>query len=50
MNAGLNYRQTPEWAKWVLQETNNRGADLIVEVGGAGTIVQSLQAVRTGGR
>jgi NADPH:quinone reductase-like Zn-dependent oxidoreductase len=49
MKAGLNYRQTPEWAKWVLQETNNRGADLIVEVGGAGTISQSLQAVRTGG-
>jgi NADPH:quinone reductase-like Zn-dependent oxidoreductase len=49
MNARLNYRQTPDWAKWVLQETNNRGADLIVEVGGAGTISQSLQAVRTGG-
>ena len=49
LNAGLNYRQTPEWAKWVLQETNNRGADLIVEVGGAGTFSQSLQAVRIGG-
>ena len=49
MKAGLNYRQTPEWSKWVLQETNNRGADLVVEVGGAGTIGQSLQAVRTGG-
>jgi NADPH:quinone reductase-like Zn-dependent oxidoreductase len=49
MKAGLNYRQTPDWAKWVLQETDNRGADLIVEVGGAGTIGQSLQAVRTGG-
>jgi len=33
----------------VLQETNNRGADLIVEVGGAGTFNQSLQAVRYGG-
>jgi NADPH:quinone reductase-like Zn-dependent oxidoreductase len=49
MKAGLNYRQESEWAKWVLRETNNRGADLIVEVGGAGTIGQSLQAVRTGG-
>jgi NADPH:quinone reductase-like Zn-dependent oxidoreductase len=49
MNAGINYRQTPDWAKWVLQETNNCGADLIVEVGGAGTISQSLQAVRIGG-
>jgi NADPH:quinone reductase-like Zn-dependent oxidoreductase len=49
MNAGLNYRQTPDWAKWVLQQTNNCGADLIVEVGGAGTFNQSLQAVRVGG-
>jgi NADPH:quinone reductase-like Zn-dependent oxidoreductase len=49
MKAGLNYRHTPDWAKWVLHETANRGADLIVEVGGAGTIVQSLQAVCTGG-
>ena len=49
LHAGLNYRQSPEWAKWVVQETNNRGADLIVEVGGAGTFTQSLQAVRYGG-
>jgi NADPH:quinone reductase-like Zn-dependent oxidoreductase len=49
LNPGLNYRQTPDWAKWVLQQTSNRGADLIVEVGGAGTFIQSLQAVRTGG-
>jgi NADPH:quinone reductase-like Zn-dependent oxidoreductase len=49
LDAGLNYRQSPEWAKWVLKETNNRGADLIVEVGGAGTFNQSLQAVRYGG-
>ena len=49
LDAGLNYRQSPEWAKWVLKETNNSGADLIVEVGGAGTFSQSLQAVRYGG-
>jgi NADPH:quinone reductase-like Zn-dependent oxidoreductase len=49
LDAGLNYRQSPEWAKWVLKETNNGGADLIVEVGGAGTFTQSLQAVRYGG-
>jgi NADPH:quinone reductase-like Zn-dependent oxidoreductase len=49
LDAGLNYRQSPEWAKWVLKETGNRGADLIVEVGGAGTFAQSLQAVRFGG-
>jgi NADPH:quinone reductase-like Zn-dependent oxidoreductase len=49
LNAGLNYRQTPDWAKWVRRETDNRGADLIVEVGGAGTFTQSLQAIRIGG-
>jgi NADPH:quinone reductase-like Zn-dependent oxidoreductase len=49
LEAGLNYRQSPDWAKWVLKETGNRGADLIVEVGGAGTFAQSLQAVRFGG-
>jgi NADPH:quinone reductase-like Zn-dependent oxidoreductase len=49
LNAGLNYRRSPDWAKWVLRETNNQGADLIVEVGGAGTFGQSLQAVRIGG-
>jgi NADPH:quinone reductase-like Zn-dependent oxidoreductase len=49
LDAGLNYRNSPEWAKWVLKETNNRGADLVVEVGGAGTFTQSLQAVRYGG-
>jgi NADPH:quinone reductase-like Zn-dependent oxidoreductase len=49
LDAGLNYRQSPEWAKWVLKETGQRGANLIVEVGGAGTFNQSLQAVRYGG-
>lgn len=49
LDAGLNYRQSPEWAKWVHKQTSNRGADLIVEVGGAGTFSQSLQAVRMGG-
>jgi NADPH:quinone reductase-like Zn-dependent oxidoreductase len=49
LDAGLNYRQSPDWAKWVLKQTGNRGADLIVEVGGAGTFPQSLQAVRFAG-
>jgi NADPH:quinone reductase-like Zn-dependent oxidoreductase len=49
LDAGLNYREFPDWAAWVLQQTGNRGADLIVEVGGAGTFAQSLQAVRIGG-
>jgi len=49
LDAGINYRQTPKWSKWVLSETGSRGADLVVEVGGAGTLGESLQSVRTGG-
>ncbi len=49
LNAGLNYKRTPEWSSWVLEQTGNLGADLIVEVGGAGTIEQSIKAVRMGG-
>ncbi len=49
LDAGLNYRQTPEWAKWMIAMTDGVGADRIIEVGGAGTFGQSLQATRVGG-
>ena len=49
LDAGLNYKRTPGWSQWVLEQTNDLGADLVVEVGGAGTINQSLKAVRMGG-
>ncbi len=49
LDAGMNYKEDPNWADWVLAETANEGADLIVEVGGAGTFAQSLKAVRVGG-
>ncbi len=42
----LNYRATPEWGKVVAEWG---GADHIVEVGGAGTLTQSLRAVKPGG-
>ena len=45
----INYRQTPDWGKAVLALTDGRGADLVVEIGGAETIRQSLRATRTGG-
>lgn len=45
----VNYRQTPDWAKAVREASGGVGADLIIEVGGGGTIEQSLQAVRIGG-
>ncbi|MEM7048852.1 MAG: NAD(P)-dependent alcohol dehydrogenase [Acidobacteriota bacterium] len=45
----LNYRRQPEWGKEVRRLTEGRGADLVVEVGGAATLAQSLRAVRMGG-
>lgn len=49
LDAGVNYRETPEWHPWVMEQTGGRGADLVVEVGGAGTFARSLQSVRIGG-
>ena len=47
---GINYKTVPEWGKKVRELTGGKGVDLVVEVGGAGTLPQSLLAVRTGGR
>jgi NADPH:quinone reductase-like Zn-dependent oxidoreductase len=44
----LNYRQTPDWEKWAIEQTG-AGVDLVVEVGGAGTLGKSLQAIKIGG-
>jgi NADPH:quinone reductase-like Zn-dependent oxidoreductase len=49
LTAGVNYRENPDWEKWVVEHTEGRGADLIVEVGGAGTFTRSLRALRIGG-
>lgn len=46
---GINYKKTPEWHKRVLELTGGRGVDHVVELGGAGTLPQSLQAIRMGG-
>jgi len=49
LDAGLNYQDDPSWEHWALEETGGEGADLIVEVGGAGTLGRSLRAIRRGG-
>lgn len=46
----LNYRSTPEWGDPVRKLAGGAGVDLVVEVGGAGTMARSIQAVRVGGR
>jgi NADPH:quinone reductase-like Zn-dependent oxidoreductase len=45
----INYRSLPDWDKEVLRVTNRTGVDHVVEVGGAGTLAKSLNAVRVGG-
>lgn len=45
----INYRRDTDWAAKVLEITNGRGADNIVEVGGPGTLDQSIRACRVGG-
>ncbi|WP_144148365.1 zinc-dependent alcohol dehydrogenase family protein [Paraburkholderia sp. BCC1884] len=45
----INYRENPEWGKQVRQLTHGRGVDHVVEVGGPGTLPQSITACRIGG-
>ena len=45
----INYRTTPDWGERVRALTDGRGADHVVEVGGPGTLPQSITAVRIGG-
>jgi NADPH:quinone reductase-like Zn-dependent oxidoreductase len=49
LDEGCNYKQHPEWSKWVTEATGGKGAGRIIEVGGAGTFGQSLRAARVGG-
>ena len=45
----INYRDTPDWDKAVSALTSGRGADLVVEVGGPGTLERSIRSARVGG-
>ena len=48
-DAGINYRTRPEWDQEVLALTDGEGVDHVIEVGGAGTLLRSLSAVRREG-
>jgi len=45
----INYRARPDWDKRVLELTDKRGVDHVVEVGGLGTLARSVNAVRIAG-
>ncbi|MEJ0008983.1 MAG: NAD(P)-dependent alcohol dehydrogenase [Steroidobacteraceae bacterium] len=45
----LNYRAIPEWGAEVQKLTGGRGVDHVLELGGPGTLPQSIAACRIGG-
>ncbi|SDJ13266.1 zinc-dependent alcohol dehydrogenase family protein [Billgrantia gudaonensis] len=45
----INYRDDPRWGKTVKSLTGGEGVDHVVEVGGPGTLPESIDAVRIGG-
>jgi NADPH:quinone reductase-like Zn-dependent oxidoreductase len=49
LDAGLNYRTNPDWEKWAFEQTGGEGVDLVVDVGGSGTLPRAFRALRHGG-
>jgi NADPH:quinone reductase-like Zn-dependent oxidoreductase len=45
----INYRSTPEWHEEVLRVTGGQGANVVLEVGGKGTVNRSVLAAAMGG-
>lgn len=48
-DATINYLAHPEWEQDVLRLTSGKGVDLVVEIGGHGTLNRSVAATRAGG-
>jgi len=46
-DAVINYREQPEWGRQAAELTG--GVSLVVEVGGPGTVTQSVRSLRVGG-
>ena len=46
----INYRENPDWHNLVLEKTSRVGADLVLELGGGGTLAKSMAAVKIHGR
>lgn len=45
----INYKSEPDWGAAALKLTGGRGVDHILEIGGSGTMPQSIVATRNGG-
>jgi NADPH:quinone reductase-like Zn-dependent oxidoreductase len=45
----INYKENPEWGAEAFKLAGGRGVDEVVEIGGPGTMAQSIAACRPGG-
>ncbi|MDX2307061.1 MAG: NAD(P)-dependent alcohol dehydrogenase [Hyphomicrobium sp.] len=45
----INYKSEPKWGNAVRDLTGGRGVDHVLEIGGPGTLAQSIAATRVGG-
>jgi NADPH:quinone reductase-like Zn-dependent oxidoreductase len=45
----INYKAIPDWGREAKDMTGGRGVDHVIEVGGPGTLTQSIAACRSGG-
>ncbi|MGQ5700634.1 zinc-dependent alcohol dehydrogenase family protein [Sandaracinobacteroides sp. A072] len=45
----VNYKSTPKWGEEALKITGGRGVDHVIEIGGSGTLPESITAARIGG-
>ncbi len=41
----INYKTTPDWGRAAREFTGGRGVDFVMEVGGGGTLTESLRAI-----
>jgi NADPH:quinone reductase-like Zn-dependent oxidoreductase len=49
-SGGVNYAQTPDWDRAVIEMTGGRGVDCVLEVGGTATLMRSFQSLAPGGK
>jgi alcohol dehydrogenase len=45
----INYNEFPDWGVRAGQVSGKEGVDQVIEVGGAGTLTQSMKSIRPGG-
>jgi NADPH:quinone reductase-like Zn-dependent oxidoreductase len=45
----INYKDVPDWGEAVQRWSGGRGVDHVIELGGPGTVAQSIKAARVGG-